>query len=60
MDKENKVKSSGDEAWLSQLQESEGAVGEKTDKGAAATPSPAPKKEDDAAVSSFFENLLKK
>lgn len=46
-----------DEAWLSQLQQSVGVVATSAEPAA---PSPAPKKADDAAVASFFEDLLKK
>jgi hypothetical protein len=49
-------RSSGDDGWLQQLRDS---LGTATEPAAASAPSSAPKT-DDAEVSSFFENLLKK
>jgi hypothetical protein len=50
------ARSSGDDGWLQQLRDSLGSAAEPA---AASTPSTTPKTED-AEVSSFFENLLKK
>ena len=51
------TQSSGDDGWLQQLRDSLGMAAEPT---AAAPTTTTPAKTDDAEVSSFFENLLKK